>query len=349
MFIRNTWYPCAWASEVGRALFPRWICDVPMVFYRTEAGKPVALHDRCAHRRAPLSKGQLLGDRLQCGYHGLEYDCSGRCVKVPGQDTIPAGAAVRSFPVADKWRFVWVWPGDPALADEALIPDLHWNDAPGWVAPGDTLTIGCNYLIDLDNLMDLSHLTYLHGRTIGTPYVTEFPALTTVSGERVNVTRWMIDRPAPPMFQRVGGFTGNVDRWQIIEWSAPGNVVIDVGCAPTGTGAPQGDRSRGIEARSINLVTPMRERETLYLWSYCRNYKLDDEAITQTLYEDVKRTFFEDKDMLEAQQHLIDTDSPEARTISLKVDSGPTQVRRIIERMIRRETEQRSPNATLHA
>jgi vanillate O-demethylase monooxygenase subunit len=207
------------------------------------------------------------------------------------------------------------------------------------VAPGDTLTIGCNYLVDLDNLMDLSHLTYLHGRTIGTPYVSEFPSSTQVIGERVNVTRWMIDRPAPPLFQRVGGFKENVDRWQIIDWTAPGNVVIDVGCAPTASGAPQGNRSKGIEARSLNLVTPMTDKQTLYLWSYCRNYKLDDESVTKTIYEDVKRTFLEDKDMLEAQQHLIDTDSPQAPTISLRVDSGPMQVRRIIERILKREAQ----------
>ena len=188
MFIRNTWYPCAWSHEIGRTLFERWICNQPIVFYRTEAGRPVALHNRCAHRRAPLSKGQLIGDRLQCGYHGLEYDCSGKCVKIPGQDAIPEGAAVKSYPVADKWRFVWVWPGDPEKADEALIPDLRWNDSPGWVSPGDSLTIGCNWLVDLDNLMDLSHLTYLHGRTIGTPYVSEFPSVTKTVGERVYVT-----------------------------------------------------------------------------------------------------------------------------------------------------------------
>ena len=196
MFIRNTWYPCAWSNEIGRTLFERWVCNIPMVFYRTEAGAPVALNNRCAHRRAPLSKGQLLGDRVQCGYHGLEFDCTGKCVRIPGQDQIPEQAGVRSYPVVDRWRFLWVWPGDPEKADPALIPDLHWNDSPGWVSPGDTLTIDCDWLLDLDNLMDLSHLTYLHGRTIGTPYVSEFPAVTEVVGDRVRVTRWMIDRAA---------------------------------------------------------------------------------------------------------------------------------------------------------
>jgi phenylpropionate dioxygenase-like ring-hydroxylating dioxygenase large terminal subunit len=339
MFLRNTWYPCAWSNDVGRDLRQRWICGEPVVFYRTEAGRPVALQDRCAHRRAPLSKGRLVGDRVQCGYHGLEFDCTGRCVKIPGQDAIPEDAAVRSYSVVDRWRFLWIWMGDPAQADDTSIPDLYWNDDPEWVAPGDTLTIDANYLLVLDNLMDLSHLTFLHGRTIGTPYVTEFPSTARTAGDRVSVTRWMLDRPAPPMFQKVGGFTDNVDRWQIIDWSAPGNVVIDVGCAVAGTGAPQGDRSRGIEGRSLNLVTPMTERSSLYLWSYCRHYKQDDESVTRTIYEDVKRTFLEDKDMIEAQQHLIDTDSPDRSTVDIRVDAGPLQVRRVLERLVRRETQ----------
>lgn len=335
---RNTWYPCAWSHEIDRTLTERWICDEPLVFYRTEAGKPVALSNRCAHRRAPLSRGQLLGDRLQCGYHGLEFDPSGACVRIPGQEQIPDNCAVRSYPLVDRHRWSWIWMGDPQAADESLIPDLWWNDHPQWSAPGNSLVIEADWMLVLANLMDLSHLTYLHGRTIGTPYVSETPSATKVVGDRVHVQRWMIDKPAPPMFVKVSGFQGTVDRWQLIEWSAPGNVVIDVGCAPTATGAPQGDRSKGIEARSINLVTPLTSRKSLYLWSYCRNYHIDNETITQTIHDDVKRTFEEDKEMIEHQQQLIDTD-PHGRTADIRVDSGPLHVQRLLERMM--DAEQR--------
>lgn len=338
MYPRNTWYPIAWTHEIGRSLFERPVLDEPVVFYRTEAGAPVALANRCPHRRAPLSRGELRGDLLTCGYHGLEFNPEGRCVRIPGQDTIPPQAAVRRYPVVDRHRFVWIWPGDPAHADPALIPDLHWNDSPGWVAPGDSLEIEANWLLVLDNLMDLSHLTYLHGRTIGTPYVSVTPATTRIANDRVHVDRWTIDKPAPPMFAKVAGITGNVDRWQLVEWIAPGNVVIQVGCAPTGTGAPQGDRSKGIDARSLNLVTPLTSRRSLYLWSYCRNYKLEDESVTKTIYDDVKNTFFEDRDMIQEQQELIDSDRADARTIDIAVDSGPIAVRRLIDRMIRRES-----------
>ena len=126
----------------------------------------------------------------------------------PRSGAIPEDAAVRSYSVVDRYRFLWIWMGDAAQADDTSIPDLYWNDDPEWVAPGDTLTIDANYLLVLDNLMDLSHLTFLHGRTIGTPYVTEFPSTARTADDRVSVTRWMIDRPAPPMFEKVGGFTG---------------------------------------------------------------------------------------------------------------------------------------------
>jgi phenylpropionate dioxygenase-like ring-hydroxylating dioxygenase large terminal subunit len=340
MFPRNTWYPCAWSHEIGRGLMQRWICGDPIVFYRTAAGAPVALGDRCPHRRAPLSMGSLVGDRVQCGYHGLEIDATGRCVHIPGQDMIPEPARVHGYPIVDRHRFAWIWPGDPAQADPARIPDLFWNDHPDWAAPGGSLTIDAHWQLVLDNLMDLSHLTYLHGRTIGTPYVSVTPARTRLEGDRVHVDRWTIDRPAPPMFTKVADIAGNVDRWQLVEWIAPGNVVIQVGCAPTGTGAPEGDRSRGIDARSLNLVTPMTERRSLYLWSYCRNYKLADESVSRFLYDEVARTFLEDKAMIEAQQHLIDTDASGARTIDIKVDAGPTAVRRMIDRMLRREQGQ---------
>ena len=170
--------------------------------------------------------------------------------------------------------------------------------------------------------------------------MSETPSVARAANDRVHVHRWMIDKPAPPMFVKVAGFQGNVDRWQLIEWSAPGNVVIDVGCAPTGTGAPAGDRSRGIEARSINLVTPMTARKSLYLWSYCRNYGLDSEEITRVTYGDVKRTFEEDKEMIEHQQRMIDSDAGRTPRHDIRVDAGPAHVHRILDRLI--DAEHRS-------
>lgn len=338
MFLRNCWYGAAWSAELGRdKLFARTICNEPIVFYRTEKGAPVALEDQCVHRRAPLSKGRLKGDVLECAYHGLQYDCSGTCVRIPGQKDIPERARVRSYPVVDKWRWTWIWMGDPARADDSLIPDVHWNDSPGWISPGGTLAmVGPGQLL-IDNLLDLSHLSFVHERTIGTNKVAETPMKYEVDGDRVRVTRWILDKPAPPMFVRAGGFTENVDRWQIIEWTPPGLVLIDVGCAVAGTGAPEGDRSQGIEARSINLITPETEETHHYLWSYARNYDIGNQDLTEMLCRDVHNTFLEDKDIIEAQWTRMRADPRVGWNIDLRVDGGPLKARQILERLIAKE------------
>lgn len=338
MYLRNCWYAAAWSRDVEPgALFARTIGEEPVVIFRTQSGTLVALEDRCVHRRAPLSLGRIKGEIIECGYHGLQYDCEGRCVRIPGQKEIPGRARVRAYPVIDKWRWAWIWMGDPAKADESLIPDVHWNESPGWVSPGDTLHMRAHYQLLIDNLLDLSHLSFLHERTIGTGMVAETPMEAEADGDRVRVTRWIINQEAPPMFKKAGRFTENVDRWQIIEWTPPGLVLIDVGCAPHGTGAPEGDRSRGIEARSINLITPETAKSHHYLWSYARNYDIENLELSNFLLRSVADTFFEDKAMIEGQQARIDADARQEWTIDLRVDAGPMKARRILERLIAAE------------
>src|SRR5690606_18211680 len=128
----------------------------PVVLFRREDGTPVALEDRCCHRHAPLSLGKVVGDNLQCGYHGLTFGPSGECVDVPTQDRIPPGAGVRAFPAVERWKWVWVWMGDPACADDSLIPNWYWMNDPEWrVVKGRYFNVKCNYLLIMDNLLDL--------------------------------------------------------------------------------------------------------------------------------------------------------------------------------------------------
>src|SRR5581483_6495246 len=242
MFLRNAWYVAAWGREIGRTLTRRILLNEPVVLYRTEDGRAVALEDRCCHRRLPLSDGKLVGDRLQCHYHGLEYEPDGRCVFAPGVARLPPQARVKAYPLAERWKWLWIWMGDPALADPAKIEDFHWLDDPAWGAEGTYYHVKGDYRLIIENLLDLTHLTYVHDATIGN-YATANAAETKFeqigSGERagVRVTRWMIDTPPPPTYVKAGGFVGNVDRWQIIDWTPPANVRLDVGATPTGTGA----------------------------------------------------------------------------------------------------------------
>ncbi len=169
------------------------------------------------------------------------------------------------FPVLDRHRFVWIWPGDPAKADPALVPDMHWNDDPAWTGDGKTMFAKCDYRLFVDNLMDLTHETFVHSGSIGNTAVAETPMETTHDGKTVTVQRFMQDIDAPPFWRAQLGKPGNVDRWQIIKFEPPCTIVLDVGVAPTGTGALQGDRSQGVNLRVLNTISP-RDRYDLHVF-----------------------------------------------------------------------------------
>ncbi len=334
MFIKNAWYVAAQSGEIGRELTQRWITGDPVVLYRTEAGQVAAMEDRCPHRRAALSKGRLVGDDIQCGYHGITFDCSGACVRIPGQEEIPPALAVRTYPIAEKWKWIWIWMGDPAAADESLLPAFQYNDSPGWVATGGCIEVKANYQLLTDNLLDLTHLTYVHGKSIGNSAIVEFPISFRIEGTDVHVLRVIHNRPPPPLFKRLRGFTGNIDRWQIIRFQIPMHISIEVRALPTGIE----DIEQGLRWFSINSITPVDERSSRYYWTVTRCFALDDEAITQIFHDAVHAAFMEDVDVMEAQQVMIDTDRPRRGVISVRADGGQLAARRIIERMVRQET-----------
>ncbi len=334
MFIKNAWYVAAQSGEIGRELTQRWITGDPVVLYRTEAGQVAAMEDRCPHRRAALSKGRLVGDTIQCGYHGSTYDRSGVCVRIPGQEEIPSALAVRTYPIAEKWKWIWIWMGDPAAADETLLPAFQYNDSPGWVATGGCIEIKANYQLLNDNLLDLTHETYVHGKTIGNSAIVEFPISLRIEGTDVHVQRVMPNTPPPPLFKRVCDFKGNIDRWQIIRFQIPSHISIDVRALPTGIQ----DIEHGRRWFSINSITPVDERSSRYYWTITRCFALDDEAITQMFHDQIHATFMEDVDVLEAQQVMIDTDRPRRGEISFRADGGAVAARRIIQRLVSQET-----------
>jgi vanillate O-demethylase monooxygenase subunit len=342
-FPLNTWYAAAWDHEVGRNLLPKTIANRPIVFYRTTGGRPVALADACWHRLAPLSMGKLRGDEeIQCGYHGICYDADGRATYMPAQETINPSATVHSYPVVERHRFVWVWPGDPALADPAMVPDMHWNDDPEWAGDGKTIRVNCSYQLVVDNLMDLTHEQFIHGSSIGHESLSESDFEVTHTDRTVTVTKWMLGIEPPPFWKRnlqdrFPGHEGLVDRWQIIRYTAPGTCCIDVGVAKAGTGAPEGDRSQGVTGYVLNTMTPETDRTCHYLWAFARDWCLDKQVITTRLRDGVSNVFFEDEVMLEAQQRGIEA-NPGYDFYNLNIDAGGMWTRRIVARMIDAES-----------
>jgi len=339
-FPLNAWYAAAWDVELKNELLPRTICNKSIVLYRKSDGTPVALEDACWHRLLPLSKGHLVGDTVVCGYHGLHFNSTGRCTHMPSQETINPSACVRTYPIVQKYRYVWVWMGDPALADESKVPDLHWNTDKDWAGDGKMIEVKCNYRLVVDNLMDLTHETFVHAGTIGDDNVAEAPFDVHHNEESATVTRWMVDIDPPPFWKsqlnKVYDYDGNVDRWQIINFQAPCTVTIDVGIAKTGTGAPEGDRSQGVNGFVLNTITPSTDKTCLYFWAFARNYQIHDQSVTYETREGVTKIFAQDEDILEAQQIAIDT-NPDRIFYNLNIDAGAMWARRITDKLVEKE------------
>jgi vanillate O-demethylase monooxygenase subunit len=341
MFVRNAWYVAAWSNEVGRELLSRRICGEPVCFYRTEAGNPVAMIDRCPHRMAPLSLGTLVGDAIQCIYHGITFDACGRCVRIPGQDEVRNAGAARTYPVVDRWGWLWLWMGEPERADPALIPDAHWLSEPGWCAVGGLMHFKGHYQLLTVNLLDLSHEAFTHAATIGNAAVAETPIRVGGTGDAVRVERFMENCPAPPLFQRVCGFATNIDRTQIIEFAPPSFVVIDARAVPTGSASRNGGNgaSAGLEWRVLNAITPESESTSHYFWAISRHFAQDDADVSWIVQEQIEKTFREDQVVIEAQQRALEGTSLDRRTVFTSFDAGATRARRIVERLLDAERE----------
>jgi vanillate O-demethylase monooxygenase subunit len=334
MYPRNQWYCAALGHELKDAPVGRIFLDEPVVMYRKADGGVAALEDRCCHRRAPLSKGRVEGSNIRCGYHGFLYDTTGQVIWVPGQDKVPPGAKVKTYPIVEKHGYVWIWMGDPALADPKEAPAFSWADDAGWASCHDYMHVECNYMMLVDNLLDLSHVAILHIKTIGSAEDTN-PDLTWERGPNwVRGTRIATDL-SPSARQKAEGVTFNCDQTKIMDFTPPANVVIDILSTETGFRFGEGGRLHN-RIFVLDSMTPETESTCHYFFGLCRNYKLDDQGLTQFMHKAVVTAFLEDKDMLEAEQKIIDL-SPSAPQIDVMGDTGGLQARRIVERLIAEE------------
>lgn len=333
MFLKNCWYVAAWDHEIADGLLARTILNDPVVLFRDSGGNPVALEDRCCHRHLPLSLGRIAGDNVQCGYHGLEFDPAGACVSVPGQSKVPPGAAIRAFPVVERHRWIWIWMGEPEKADPGLVPDYHWNDDPEWCAYGDVYYVEGDYRLMVDNLIDLSHIQFLHATTLGGGSDAEAEIDFKREDGRLTVSRWVMNTPPAPIYAHALNTNDNVDRWQNIHYMPPSHVVIDAGSAIAGTGARGGDRSRGVETYSNHSLTPETEKSTHYFWHHARNFRLGDDVFTEELKKMFSAALMEDVVTIAAQQTAIDLvgDRP---AIDINADAGAMQARRMLDEAI---------------
>jgi len=261
---------------------------------------------------------------------------------MPSQETINPSACVRAYPTVQKYRYIWVWMGNPALADESKVPDMHWNTDPEWAGDGKMIEVKCNYRLVVDNLMDLTHETFVHAGSIGDDNVAEAPFDVVYDDKTATVTRWMKGIDPPPFWKgqlnKVLPHEGAVDRWQVIRFEAPCTVNIDVGVAIAGTGAPEGDRSQGVNGYVLNTISPSTDQTCLYFWAFCRNYNIHDQANTIELRNGVANIFLQDEAILEAQQEAINQ-NPDREFYNLNIDAGAMWARRITDKMVAKEAQ----------
>jgi vanillate O-demethylase monooxygenase subunit len=344
MFPKNAWYVACTPDEIAEKPLGRTVCNEKMVIYRPGPGRVAALEDFCPHRGAPLSLGKVCDGQLVCGYHGLAMGCDGKTVSMPLQ-RVQGFPQILSFPVVEKYGFIWVWPGDVAQADPAKIHHLEWAENPDWAYGGGLYHIKCDYRLMIDNLMDLTHETYVHSTSIGQKEIDESPVSTKTEGDHVMTSRFMDGVMAPPFWRanlRGNGLPDDqpVDRWQVCHFYPPSHVMIEVGVALTGRGGYHAEPKDKVYSIVVDFITPETDKTMWYFWGMARNFNVKDEALTAEIRAGQGKVFAEDTDILEAQQRNLDL-HPNRRLLLLGIDAGGVQSRRIIDKWLAAEQPQK--------
>jgi len=295
-------------------ILARQLLSKRVIFFRDNAGEVSALEDRCSHRFAPLSIGRHTGDGVRCMYHGLVFNGKGTCVEEPGVKGVSRGTDIQSYPIAEKDGFIWIWMGDPALASTDTIPDCSYQSQPNvWNWEPRYRYFNADYRLIVDNLLDFSHLTFVHENTLGgSSKIADIKPKTELYDKGVRITRWYLDEEKiAPYLRGFETFKGNVDRWNIYDLETKGNIFnMDSGSAPAGSGAPEGTFvSEAMLFHATQIITPETEKSSHFFWSYAHNFNLGNPEFTTMLTDRIAEGFEEDKEMIEAQQVIVDENS----------------------------------------
>ena len=336
-YLKNQWYVVGLSEEVTDRPFASSIMGEPIVIFRnSSSGEVAALEDRCVHRQAPLSLGVINGENLQCGYHGIEYNRDGNCVHIPSQKKIPPGAKIKSYPCRDHQGFIFVWMGDPAISATVEPYNFPYANRSNWRVRYARLYGRFDHRLLIDNLMDVTHLPFAHKSTIGASGVAD---RATVKTERmknsVRVTRSMENIEPAPAHVSVTGYTGKVDRWQVIEFTPPGFIWLQVGSAKTGTGARKAKPENILlDRHTLHLAMPETDKTTLYFWMMANKAESLTTEQESKIYEASLHAFNEDITIIEGQQDRL---RAETKEIDLRADTGVLEARRLLKRLAAEE------------
>ena len=332
----NCWWVAGAAEEVTRKPLCRWLLERRVVLFRTEQGAVVALADRCAHRWAPLSQGKVLGDEIECPYHGFRYDTHGVCTLVPTQAHVPAALKVRSYPVREHGTFVWIWMGDPARADPALLPDIPCFTDHGFLQlRGYHGEIGCNYMLVQENVLDLTHLPHLHADTLRPEGWQQPAADVRVTDRSVTFVLTHPEVAVDAFFATAMGVeaTKRVNRRTWGSFASPACHFSGVDFEdPT---PANGQRAR-YNFRALNCMTPISPDRFHHWWALAQDYGYEVPDLAELLVAGQAAVYKQDRDLLEAIQRTVERDmrggnSPE---VLVAADRAAVEARRVLQRML---------------
>jgi phenylpropionate dioxygenase-like ring-hydroxylating dioxygenase large terminal subunit len=339
-YLKNAWTIAAWSSELAPGqLLARTFLSEPVVMYRDAGGLPHALHDRCPHRFAPLSTGHLRDNNaIECGYHGLRFGAEGRCVLNPhGDGAIPKAASVRHYPLVERWSALWIWMGDPTQADATLIPQFNFLDPALWGVGTGSMLVEAPYELEIDNILDLSHIEFMHP-LLGSAQVRNAEIACTQEGDKVWSKRFVRDETdVSPLVRKSFNIPeGPMDRWMNVRWEAPANMAMWAGGVVSGRPPEQ-----GVEAAAAHCFTPENEHSTHYFFAiaFPRSMGPHAEALAQEAAVASSGPFeYEDKPMLEAvARRMNGADLWSLNPVLLPGDAAAIRARRLLTQQIARE------------
>jgi len=344
-YVRNAWYVASWSQDlVAEKPFAITILGEPIVLWRTAGGALNALEDRCVHRLAPLSLGRCEGERLRCMYHGLLFAADGKVVEIPGQELIPATARVRRYAVVERHSWIWIWMGDAEEADPALIPPAVGYDDPDYILGHGQLDYAAEARLINDNLLDFSHLSYVHANSFGAgPQFAQTRPEVIPLARGVRVHRWI---------ENTYGASNRksdvpIDTWQSYDFLIPGVLLMWSANYPAGTaqrlnqGAPDPDEAIAGLNFTSQAVTPLTDKTARYFFSWGPHRRHGDEQMRDGMMAMAGLAFAEDKTMIEAQQRVIDM-TQEPRVMPTSHDRGVTLFNRLVSKLARPAEEEAS-------
>lgn len=332
----DRWWAAGFSWELKDKPLARTFLNRAMVLFRKPDGAVAALEDRCCHKELPLSCGTVEERGLRCGYHGLLFDGAGACIEVPGQAHIPARARVASYPLRERDQILWVWIGstpDALPADEP--PAYPFHSDPAFKFGGDSFHYDAPWQLIHDNLLDLSHLGYVHLKTIGGNPAIHMNAKLDVTqqGEVVKVVRLMPGSEPPPTYAAAWPFAGRIDRWQEVEFHVS-HCRIWTGAMDACSGRLDDPQRGGFHMRGFHGVTPETDATAHYFWTIATNPHPDKQDVTKLVVDQTAATFYEDKVVIEAQWRNQQR-FPGREQLAIHVDVGPNRARRVVQGLLR--------------